>query len=121
MALRKFIQSVSYACVSVHVGISVMGCSMVSLKGSSDVLIVAMDWMMTIIVTFMITEVMIWMVEIIGLDIMVLYSKMICSLDDMPELIIVVFEITHQILSVVLFYVVRVVMVRLLDNYVMVP
>ena len=121
LALSKFIQSVSYACVSVHVGIKVVRCSSVSLKGSSEVLIVAMDWMVTIIVTCMITKVMVWMIEIIGLDIMMFNSKMILSLDDMPQLIIVMLKIAHQILSMVFFYVVRVVMVRLLYNYVMVP
>ena len=104
-----------------HVGISVMGCSMVSLQGSSEVLIVTMDWMMAIIVTCMITKVMVWVIKIIGLDIVMLNSKMIRSLNDMPELIIIMLKITHQILSMVFFYVVRVVMVRLLDNYVMVP
>ena len=48
-----------------------------SLKGSSEVLIVAMDWMMTIIVTWMISKVMVWMIKIIGLDIVVFNSKMI--------------------------------------------
>ena len=121
LALSKFIQSVSYACVSVHVGIKVVRCSSVSLKGSSEVLIVAMDWMMTIIVTCMITKVMVWMIEIIGLDIMMFNSKMILSFNDMPQLIIVMLKIAHQILSMVFLYVVRVVMVRLLYNYVMMP
>ena len=42
---------------------------------------------------------MIWMVEIIGLDIMVLNSKMICSLNDMPKLIVIMLKISHQVLS----------------------
>ena len=50
---------------------------MVCLKGSSEVLIVAMDWMVTVIVTWMISKVMVWMVEIISLDIVVFNSKMI--------------------------------------------
>ena len=98
-----------------------MGCSMVSLQGSSEVLIVTMDWMMAIIVTCMITEVMIWMVEIIGLDIMVLNSKMICSLNDMPQLIVIMLKISHQILSMVFLYIMSVIMIGLLDNYVMMP
>lgn len=69
----------------------------------------------------MITKVMVWMVEIIGLDIMMFNSKMFLSLDDMPQLIIVMLKIAHQILSMVFLYVVRIVMVRLLYNYVMVP
>jgi hypothetical protein len=121
LAFRKFIRSVSYACVSVHVSIKVVRCSSVPLKGSSEILIVAMDWMMTIIVTCMITKVMVWMIKIISLDIVVFNSKMFLSLNDVPQLIIIMLKITHQILSMVLFYVVRVVMVRLLDHYVMVP
>ena len=50
---------------------------MVCLKGSSEVLIVAMDRMVTVIVTWMISKVMVWMVEIISLDIVVFNSKMI--------------------------------------------
>jgi hypothetical protein len=103
------------------VSIKVVRCSSVSLKGSSEILIVSMDWMMTIIVTCMITKVMVWMIKIISLDIVVFNSKMFLSLNDVPQLIIIMLKITHQILSMVLFYVVRVVMVRLLDHYVMVP
>jgi hypothetical protein len=61
------------------------------------------------------------MIKIISLDIVVFNSKMFLSLNDVPQLIIIMLKITHQILSMVLFYVVRVVMVRLLDHYVMVP
>ena len=121
LALSKFIKSISYACVSVHVSIKVVRCSSVSLKGSSEVLIVAMDWMMTIIVTWMISKVMVWMIKIISLDIVMFNSKMILPLNDVPQLIIIMLKITHQILTMVFLYVVRVVMVRLLDHYVMVP
>ena len=62
---------------SVHVGIRVVRSSMVSLKGSSDVLVVAMDWMVAIIVNSMITKVMVWVVKVIGLDIVMFNSKMI--------------------------------------------
>ena len=64
---------------------------------------------------------MIWMVEIIGLDIMVFNTKMICSFNDMPQLIVIMLKISHQILSTVFFYVVRVIMVGPLDDYIMVP
>ena len=64
---------------------------------------------------------MIWMVEIIGLDIMVLNSKMICSFNDMPQLIVIMLKISHQILSMVFFYIMSVIMIGLLDNYVMMP
>ena len=64
---------------------------------------------------------MIWMVEIIGLDIMVLNSKMICSFNDMPQLIVIMLKISHQILSMVFLYIMSVIMIGLLDNYVMMP
>ena len=64
---------------------------------------------------------MIWMVEIISLDIMVLNSKMICSFNDMPQLIVIMLKISHQILSMVFLYIMSVIMIGLLDNYVMMP
>ena len=60
-----------------HESINAVNCTIASLKGSSEVLIVAMDWMMTIIVTWMISKVMVWMIKIIGLHIVVFNSKMI--------------------------------------------
>ena len=64
---------------------------------------------------------MFWMVEIIGLNIMVFNSKMICSLDDMPQIIVIMLKVSHQILSMVFLDIMRVIMIGLLDNYVMVP
>ena len=92
-----------------------------SLKGSSEVLIVAMDWMMTIIVTWMINKVMVWMIKIIGLHIVVFNSKMILSLNDMPKIIVIMLKISHQVLSMVCLDIMRVIMIGLLDNYVMMP
>ena len=64
---------------------------------------------------------MFWMVEIIGLNIMVFNSKMICSLDDMPQIIVIMLKVSHQILSVVFLDIMRVIMIGFLDNYVMMP
>ena len=64
---------------------------------------------------------MIWMVEVISLDIMMFNSKMILSLDDMPQFIIIVLKISHQVLSMVSLDIMGVIMIGLLDNYIMMP
>ena len=64
---------------------------------------------------------MFWMIEIIGLDIMVLNSKMICSLDYVPQLVVIMLKISHQVLSMVFLYIMRVIVIGLLDNYVTMP
>ena len=61
------------------------------------------------------------MVEIVSLDIMVFNSKMILSLNDMPQIIVIMLKISHQVLSMVCLDIMRVIMIGLLDNYVMMP
>jgi hypothetical protein len=74
-----------------------------------------------VLTMIIVTIEMFWMVEIVSLDIMVFNSKMILSLNDMPQIIVIMLKISHQVLSMVCLDIVRVIMVGLLDNYVMMP
>ena len=87
------------------------------------VMVVSMIIVSIIVVLAMIivTIEMFWMIEIVSLDIMVFNSKMIGSLDDMPQLIIIMFKISHQILSMMFLDIMRVIMIWLLDNNIMMP
>ena len=87
------------------------------------VMVFSMIVMSIIVVLTMIivTIEMFWMVEIVSLDIMVFNSKMILSLNDMPQIIVIMLKISHQVLSMVCLDIMRVIMIGLLDNYVMMP
>jgi hypothetical protein len=74
-----------------------------------------------VLTMIIVTIEMFWMVEIVSLDIMVFNSKMILSLNDMPQIIVIMLKISHQVLSMVCLDIMRVIMVGLLDNYVMMP
>ena len=74
-----------------------------------------------VLTMIIVTIEMFWMVEIVSLDIMVFDSKMILSLNDMPQIIVIMLKISHQVLSMVCLDIMRVIMIGLLDNYVMMP
>ena len=74
-----------------------------------------------VLTMIIVTIEMFWMVEIISLDIMVFNSKMILSFNDMPQIIVIMLKISHQVLSMVCLNIMRVIMIGLLDNYVMMP
>ena len=74
-----------------------------------------------VLTMIIVTIEMFWMVEIVSLDIMVFNSKMILSLNDMPQIIVIMLKISHQVLSMVCLDIMRVIMIGLLDNYVMMP
>ena len=74
-----------------------------------------------VLTMIIVTIEMFWMVEIISLDIMVFNSKMILSLNDMPQIIVIMLKISHQVLSMVCLDIMRVIMIGLLDDYVMMP
>ena len=87
------------------------------------VMVVSMIIVSIIVVLAMIivTIEMFWMIEIVSLDIMVFNSKMISSLDDMPKLIVIMLKISHQVLSMMILDIMRVIMIWLLDNNIMMP
>ena len=74
-----------------------------------------------VLTMIIVTIEMFWMIEIVSLDIMVFNSKMILSLNDMPQIIVIMLKISHQVLSMVCLDIMRVIMIGLLDNYVMMP
>ena len=74
-----------------------------------------------VLTMIIVTIEMFWMVEIVSLDIMVFNSKMILSLNDMPQIIVIMLKISHQVLSMVCLDIMRVIMIGLLDDYVMMP